>query len=248
MSITPKTAFILAAGRGKRMAHLTDDCPKPLIQVKGKALIDYVVEKVKSLGIKTCFVNLYYQGEKIEKHLKETYPEMDFRFVWDWCAGLETGGGIEQVIDKIRPLAPDGFLVFNSDTIWTDSNPSVLSKMLDEFDPKTTDIMLLFEPKENVLPAEDGNYFIENGKPRRQKPGEKDIPYLYAGTQIVHPRAFDGAPHAPFTIRDLFDKSEKSGRLGYIIHNGYFFHVGTPEGLEIANNSKHIQGSSDWQF
>ena len=51
MSINPKVAFILAAGRGKRMAHLTDDCPKPLIQVKGKSLIDYVVEKIKFVDV-----------------------------------------------------------------------------------------------------------------------------------------------------------------------------------------------------
>ncbi len=240
MSVKPKIAFILAAGRGKRMSHLTDDCPKPLVKVKGKALIDYVVDKIKALDIQTIFINLHYQGEKIQQHLSQTYPDTDFRFVWDWCDGLETGGGIEQVIDEITPLSPDGFFVFNSDSIWTDTTPSVLTKMQSDFNPDTTDIMLLFEPKENVFPAEEGNYFIENGLPRRQRPNETNIPYLYAGAQIVHPRIFSGAPHAPFTIRDLFDKAEKNGRLGYFIHTGYFFHVGTPNSWEIANQSELI--------
>ena len=56
-------AFILAAGRGKRMLHLTDDKPKPLVQVAGKCLIDYNVEHVVDAGIKTCIVNLCYKTQ-----------------------------------------------------------------------------------------------------------------------------------------------------------------------------------------
>lgn len=241
MPIIPKVAFILAAGRGKRMQHLTDATPKPLIKVKGKCLIDYVVEKIKPLGIRICYVNLHYCGEQIRAHLAQTFPDIEWHFVWDWCEGLETGGGIQQVIDEITPLAPDGFFVFNSDTIWTDTTPSALIKMQEKFNPKTDDILLLFEPKENVQPPEDGNYFIENGTPRRQKKGDVNIPYLYAGVMIIKPSAFDGVERKPFTVRDLFDKAEQSHKLNFFIHSGRFFHVGTPLGLEMAERSEDVK-------
>ena len=72
-------AFILAAGRGKRMQHLTDDKPKPLVKVAGKCLIDYNLENIKKAGIKTCVVNLCYKGDMIKNHLQH-YGDFDFIF------------------------------------------------------------------------------------------------------------------------------------------------------------------------
>ena len=72
-------AFILAAGRGKRMQHLTDDKPKPLVTVAGKCLIDYNIEHIKAVGIKDCIVNLCYKGDMIRSHLQER-SDMNFIF------------------------------------------------------------------------------------------------------------------------------------------------------------------------
>jgi MurNAc alpha-1-phosphate uridylyltransferase len=97
------------------------------------------------------------------------------------------------------------------------------------------DILLALVPKENAFgDVGDGNYFIENGRPRRQNPGEKNIPYLYAGLQIVHPRIFDNVALSAFTIRDLFDVAQQKGRLGFTIHDGRWFHVGTPDAVHIT--------------
>ena len=63
--------FILAAGRGKRMLQLTDDKPKPLVEVAGKCLIDYNVKRLKNAGIKDCVVNLCYKGDMIKEHLRK---------------------------------------------------------------------------------------------------------------------------------------------------------------------------------
>ncbi len=63
--------FILAAGRGKRMLQLTEDKPKPLVEVAGKSLIDYNVYRLKQAGIKDCVVNLCYKGEMIKNHLEQ---------------------------------------------------------------------------------------------------------------------------------------------------------------------------------
>ena len=92
-----KQGFILAAGRGKRMQHLTDDKPKPLVKIAGKSLIDYNVEHLMKIGIKDCVVNLCYKGEMIREHLLATYPQMNFIFSEEDEA-LETGGGIQNAL------------------------------------------------------------------------------------------------------------------------------------------------------
>ena len=52
-------AFILAAGKGERLKPLTNDCPKPLILIKGKPLLEWNLIKLRSAGIKEVVINLH---------------------------------------------------------------------------------------------------------------------------------------------------------------------------------------------
>jgi len=64
------TLMILAAGRGKRMLHLTNDKPKPLVSVLHRTLLDRVVDHAVGYGIENIVVNTCYKGEMIEDALK----------------------------------------------------------------------------------------------------------------------------------------------------------------------------------
>ena len=66
-----QTAMILAAGRGSRMKHLTDTCPKPLIRVVGKTLLETILQKAKQAEITQFIVNTCYLGDQIESCLKK---------------------------------------------------------------------------------------------------------------------------------------------------------------------------------
>ena len=76
-----------------------------------------------------------------------------------------------------------------------------------------------------------GDYFLDPcGKPRRR--GEYEVaPYLYAGIQLLHRRLFDDTPDRIFSMVRLFDRAEEAGRLRAIVHDGEWYHIGTPEGL-----------------
>jgi len=226
-------AFILAAGRGKRMQHLTDDKPKPLVKVAGKCLIDYNLENIKKAGIKTCVVNLCYKGDMIKNHLQH-YGDFDFIFSEEQEA-LETGGGIKHALPKMKREA---FVVVNSDALFVaDDGMNVIAEMMKSWDDCKYDMMLMLQPIDKAYGVgANGDYAIEDNRPVRRKSNDIKVPYLYGGVLICHPRVFDNEPEGRYWLIDIFDRLQNSGRLGYYIHNGKWFHVGDPEATKIAED------------
>ena len=226
-------AFILAAVRGKRMQHLTDDKPKPLVQVAGKCLIDYNINHVKQAGIKDCIVNLCYKGEMIKEHLLKR-GDLNFIFSEEEEA-LETGGGIKHALPKME-RSP--FLVINSDALWADENDSsLLEDMMQAWNGNQYDMMLMLQPLEQAYgAAANGDYQIIDGRPVRRRNTKTHAPYLYGGVMVCHPRVFDNEPEGRYWLIDIFDRLQATGRLGYYIHKGKWFHVGDPAATQIAED------------
>ena len=222
-------AMVLAAGRGTRMRSLTDELPKPLIKVKGRPLIDRIVDKIVAYGITQGVVNVCYLGDMIKADLsKRTDIALTFSEEED---ALETGGGVKKALSL---LGDKPFFVINSDPLWTEESPS-LADMAQVFDETKHDILLLLWPKERVFGHDGkGDYYLENGKPRRRRPDEDSAPYVYAGAQIIAPRIFKDAPDGKFSLNILYDRAEKAGRLAAVVGIGDWYHVGTPEALALA--------------
>ena len=75
----PDTAMILAAGLGTRMRPLTDACPKPLLRIAGRAMIDLALDHARAVGVRRAVVNLHYLPGMIRAHLAaRTAPEILF--------------------------------------------------------------------------------------------------------------------------------------------------------------------------
>ena len=225
-------AFLLAAGRGKRMLHLTDDKPKPLVQVAGKCLIDYNVEHSLQAGVEDCVVNLCYKGEMIREHLTSAFPQVHFIFS-DEEEALETGGGIKNALPKMKN---EPFFVINSDALWAeDGEETILTQMAKAWDGNKYDMMLMLQPIEKAYGVgANGDYLLENGYPVRRRDAETKAPYLYGGIMICHPRVFDNEPEGKYSLVRIFDRLENAKRLGYYIHQGSWFHVGDPAAKEVA--------------
>lgn len=223
--------MILAAGRGKRMRHLTDDRPKPLVRVLGKTLLDYVVDNAQKAGLKEIVVNTCYMGEMIEDSLQNR-QDLNIQFSRETEA-LETGGGVLNALPLLLPLGKDGFFVANADPLWIDKTTSVWEQLADKWNPENTDILIALIPKSQAFGAvHSGDYFMENDLPRRKKKEEKEAPYLFTGIQILHPRIFKDVEAGVFSLVKLYDKAQADGRLKAIIYDGDWYHVGTPEALQ----------------
>src|SRR5258706_13330993 len=65
----PRRAMVLAAGLGTRMRPHNGQIPKPLVQIGGKALIDYVLDRLADAGVEHAVVNVHHLADQIEGHL-----------------------------------------------------------------------------------------------------------------------------------------------------------------------------------
>ena len=77
----------------------------------------------------------------------------------------------------------------------------------------------------------------------RRKAGAT-APFVYTGIQILHPRVFEDVPQGAFSLNRLYDQAIEAERLYGVVHDGEWFHVGTPEGLQEAETYMHLRYAS----
>ncbi len=107
--------MILAAGRGERLRPYTDTCPKPLLEVGGKALIEYHLEALAAAGMMQVVINVSWLGEAIEAAIGDG-SRYGLEVVYSRePEALEAAGGIVQALQYLD----DHFIVVNAD-IYTD--------------------------------------------------------------------------------------------------------------------------------
>jgi len=225
----PRSAMVLAAGLGTRLRPITDTIPKPLVEINGRSLIDHALDRLVAAGVEHVIVNIHYKAAMIADHLaRRDHPRIELS---EEIELLDTGGGVARAL----PLLGEAFFVVNSDVFWLDGKESALLRLAAAFDPSRMDGVLLVQPTATAVGYDgSGDYFLNSSEtPRRRREAEA-VPYLFAGIQLLHRRLFDETPGGAFSLVRLFDRAEAAGRLSAIVHDGDWYHVGTPEGLALT--------------
>jgi N-acetyl-alpha-D-muramate 1-phosphate uridylyltransferase len=221
--------MVLAAGLGTRMRPITDRIPKPLVPVGGKPLIDHAIDRLAEAGVKRVVVNLHYKADMVARHLEARRTPSIALSREDEL--LETGGGIL----KALPLLDDMFYVVNSDVLWLDGKTAALRRLARAWDPARLDAVLLLQRTTTALGYEGpGDFFLDPLGVLRRRREREVAPHLFAGVQILHRRLFDGRPPGKFSLNPLWDRAIAAGRLAAIVHDGEWYHIGTPAGLALA--------------
>lgn len=220
MQKQPDAIMLFAAGFGTRMGALTATCPKPLIKVAGKALIDHALDIVENANIGTIVVNSHYLPEMLAEHLKAR----------DVCLSyepeiLETGGGLRHALPL---LGPDPVFTLNTDAIWSGDNP--LTTLATAWNPEKMDALLLLVPPQNARGYTRAGDFMQaaDGSITRG-PG-----LVYTGAQIIKTDGLKNVPDSTFSLHALWDQMYHNGRISGVTHTGGWCDVGTPNGIKIA--------------
>ncbi len=212
-------AMILAAGRGERMRPLTDRLPKPLLQVGGKPLIEYHLEKLARAGIVEVVINHAYLGAMIETALGrgDRFGIM-IRYSAE-TVGLETGGGIFNAL----PLLGDApFLVVNGD-IWCDLPFTGLRHAL-ESSTALAHLILVDNPPHHP----QGDFALQQGYVSAQGEGQ----LTFSGIAVYRPAFFSGCSAGKFPLAPLLRQAMTQHQVTGEHYTGRWVDVGTAERLQ----------------
>jgi MurNAc alpha-1-phosphate uridylyltransferase len=219
-----KKAFVLAAGLGTRMRPLTDNIPKPMIEVYGRTMIDRSLDNLVAYGVEEVVVNTHYKAEVLHEHLAK---RKDIKIIISHeTERLETGGGLQYARDK---LGDEPIFVITTDVICEKSGLDILAAA---HKADTCGTLLLQKVDESYGYDGKGDFELSNGFIKWREP-EKAAPYVFTGIQILNPKVLDrdavkqlGKIFALNKIYTLY-LNEFRG----IVNPGKWYHIGTPDAL-----------------
>ena len=217
----PRTAMILAAGRGERMRPLTDDTPKPLLRVHGQPLIERHVVRLAGAGFDRIVINLAWLGDQIRGYLGDGARHgANIIYSDESPRALETAGGIFRALPL---LSPGPFAVVNGD-IHTDFPFETLGL------GARRDAHLVMVRNPSYL---KGDFGIQHGE---AKAAAAEL-FTFSGIAVYRPEFFAHCVDGAFPLKPLMVRAMEAGRCSAQLYEGLWEDVGTPERLAALNGS-----------
>jgi MurNAc alpha-1-phosphate uridylyltransferase len=218
--------MLLAAGRGERMRPLTDHTPKPLLEVGGKPLIVWHIEKLARAGLTELVINHAHLGLQLEAALgdgKQFGVNIQYS---DEGKALETAGGIANALHLLGNTA---FAVINAD-IYCDYDFAQLAERAARLDHNddSCHLVLVNNPEQHP----NGDFGLSNGRITDNVPK-----FTFSGMGVYKPALFrhivrgSVASLAPL-LREQIAKGKVSGEH----YTGRWVDVGTPQRLQQLDN------------
>jgi len=209
-------ALIFAAGRGERMRPLTDATPKPLLEVGGKLLIEWHLDRLAAFGVRHVVVNT--------SHLAGQFPEalgdgaqwrLHIAYSYEGSEALETGGGMLRALPLLGS-AP--FMAINGD-VWSDFDFSALPHQ----PAGLAHLVMVDNPPQHPL----GDFALRDGRLF----DEPLARLTFAGIGVYRPELLAGHAPGKFSIAPLLRAAMRDGQVGGTHHRGRWSDVGTPQRL-----------------
>jgi len=213
--------MILAAGRGERMRPLTDATPKPLLKVRGRALIEHHVIALARASITSIVVNLSWLGERIRTYLGDggRYG-VAIRYSDEQPRALEAAGGIFRALS----LLGDGPIAVINGDVYTDYPFEHLQIAAGQH----AHLVLVDNPPHH----QRGDFGLEGASVVVTSAQQ----FTFAGLAVYRRSFFDGCSDGAFPLKPLLLRSIAQGRCSGEWYGGLWEDVGTPERLTALNS------------
>jgi len=206
-------AVVLAAGRGTRMRELTVDLPKPMIEVRGKPVLQHIVEGLRDTGIRNFLIILGYRADAVQNFFGDgSRYNIEIQY-----ATQVVQDGTGRVIDLARNFAGDSPFVLNYGDILVD--PTNYKRLLDLPD----DVEAIISVTRGEDTSKGGAVFLNERMElvdlrEKSKPGEATSPWYNAGLYTFRPSIFDftaklkRSPRGEYELTDAVRALAHSGK------------------------------------
>jgi NDP-sugar pyrophosphorylase family protein len=223
-----KTALILAGGKGTRMRPLTYEMPKPMIPLKGKPLVQHIIELCRKYEIRKIILSVGYLHDKIIEHFGDgSHLGVDIKYVIE-DEELGTAGPLK--LAKNHLTQP--FLMFNGDVL---SNIDLLDMIRFHTEQNSTATIALTQVEDTSsfgVARLRGHKIV--GFVEKPKNGEASK-LINAGVYVLQPKVIGYIPEGKSMLeKDVFPLLAKEGKLSAYPFDGQWFDTGTPEAYEQA--------------
>ncbi len=207
------TAFILAAGLGTRLRPLTDVTPKPLLPIRGRPILDHVLDHARAHGHEHVVVNAHWLAPQI---VAWASGRPGVTVVVEAPVILGTGGGLKNAAH----LLADRFVVLNGDILC---------------DVDLTALMELPAPAVMAVRRREGRHTavaVEDGRVTgiAGVVGNDGGAWHFTGIHVMNRAELDRVPPGEACIvRTVYKALVPDGKVGAVIHRGVWADVGTHE-------------------
>jgi len=211
----PRTdkAVLLAAGRGTRMRELTADLPKPMIEVRGKPVLQHIVEGLRDAGVRQLLVIVGYRADTVQNFFGDgSRYSIEIQYT---TQAVQDGTG--RVVDLARDFAGDSPFVLSYGDILVD--PANYKRLLNL--PQDVEAIISVTRGEDV--SKGGAVFLNEEMElvdlrEKSKPGEPTSPWYNAGIYTFRPSIFEftaklkPSPRGEYELTDAICALAHSGK------------------------------------
>lgn len=221
----PVNAILMAGGKGERLRPMTLDCPKPLLKIEGKAIIDYNVEALAALGVKDITVATRYLADQIEEHFAKPVGGVQVR-----CVKEDKPLGTIGACSLVSLPAEGSTVVMNSDLITSISFEEFYLRHLET----EADITIGVVPYQVAIPFAVLTLDGEKVTGLSEKPVYSY--YANAGIYLVKNKVLATLnPDERTDATDLIERTiESGGKVSYYPIKGTWIDVGSPSDFRHA--------------
>ena len=213
------TALILCAGFGKRLNPITLNTPKPLLEIKDESMLERCINLIEKLGIQKILINTFYLKDQFSEFLNYKNFNLDIKIIEDGEYILNTGGGIQNMIQNSNE---NNFIIFNPDTVWNINYKDEILKMEEiYFSKKIENILLLAKKKLSFDKQLKGDFNLKNNLINKQD--EKE--FIYIGCQIINKKLFLRNKIENYSILEIWNKLLDQKRLYGYESQKNFYHL-----------------------
>ena len=230
-------AVVLAAGRGTRMREMTADLPKPMLEVRGKPVLQYIVEGLRDAGVRKFLIVVGYRAEVVENFFGDGWR---FKIELEYATQVKQDG-TGRVVDLAREfVGASPFILAYGDIL---IDPANYKRIVDLSD--NVEAIVSVTRGEDV--SKGGAVFVNDRMElidlrEKPKPGELTSPWYNAGLYAFRPSIFEftaklkPSPRGEYELTDAIRELAQSGRkVGALELSGDWADVRDPEILARLN-------------